>query len=219
MILNKTDYEKIYSIIKGIYTAEVSNDLNGSCVFFNLLGMFILEEHYGFDVEFKIGGAAYKIDDSKNIGVLYGELKNNKFNCTEDFYHAWLQVNNKWFIDFTAPHFHKNIRMSQDKQPIERLSFIPPKMMQKELRLDKQTIDEVINEGDFFLLHDDKLRQTVLNKTPYVSDPTKINFWAGIANSWYNKNHHEIAGTAIINKANGQTKNLIFKDTILNGAW
>jgi len=89
--------------------------------------------------------------------LCFGEHADGKILATKKAFHAWVEVGG-WLIDFMAPEFPDVMKAKGVT------SFIPSKMWQMELNKASSDIDSMKNAGDFFLLRDNQLIDTITQK-------------------------------------------------------
>ena len=199
MIINSTEYERIYKIINSIVSNEGTAS-GVSSILFSFIGAQILKHHYDVMALPKAGLAAYQLGDSQDSKLVADE--NADFHC-------WVEVDG-WLIDFMAPSF-SNMNAAKEKELI-----IPPKMMQKELSNMVASVNDLHQSGDFYL---EANNAVLMNKYSVIKDSPVFGDLADVCSHWYNKPPKGIIASMVIEDQEGELTNVPLQGERVVGSW
>ena len=199
MIINPTEYERIYKIINSVVLSEgVSADVAG--ILFSFFGAQILKNHYDLNALPKAGVAAYQLGDDDGSKIIVDKAAS---------FHCWVEVEG-WLIDFMAPSF------STFKATNENGLKVGSKMMQKPLSSMSASIDELSQAGDFYLAPQNAVlvdKYSVLKSTPVFGD------LADVCSHWYNKPPQAIIDNMVIEDQGGALTSIPLQGELVVGSW
>ena len=202
------DYKKIFSTIYSILQNE-NAEINHSCIYFSVIGSFILHEHYKLDPKVYMGIAAYMLDDKKNNVLAFAEKNGNKLISSENGFHAWIVVKD-WVIEFTAPVFPNMLKSMDENASCE------PKMFQKPLSVMCPSSANLKSNGDFFLHEDIPFANDMLDhfsKRPFNTDI------ADICCKWYRRPPRKMLKSITIGDGAGKLKQVPLRSYRISGSW
>ena len=156
MIIDSTEYERIYKIINSMVLNEgLSPDV--SAILFSFFGAQILKKHYDLNALPKAGIAAYQLGDGEGSKVVADETQS---------FHCWVEVDG-WLIDFMAPCFSTLTPVNENGLKIQ------PRMVQKPLSNMSDSVSELKKAGDFYLEANHAVlakKYTVINPPPFFGN-------------------------------------------------
>lgn len=207
-IIQFEDYKRIFNTAFSVLNI-INAPLNHSCIYFSVIGSFILSEKYRLDPKVYMGIAAYMLDENKNNVLTFAEKKNDKLVCSENGFHSWI-VANDWVIDFTAPLFPRMIR------GINKNTSCESKMFQKPLGHMCASMADLKYNGDFFLFENIAFANKMMDIFANSKFHTRI---IEICCQWYQKPPSEMKKMKNIVDWKGKEKHLFLKSNIINGRW
>lgn len=199
MIINPTEYERIYKIINSMVLSEgVLADVAG--ILFSFFGAQILKNHYDLNALPKAGVAVYQLDNDDGSKIIVDEATS---------FHCWVEVEG-WFIDFMAPSF------SAFDITTENGLKVDSKMMQKPLSSMSASIEELKQAGDFYLAPQNAIladKYSVIKNTPVFGD------LADVCSHWYNKPPKAIIDNMVIEDQDGALTSIALQGELVVGCW
>ena len=199
MIIDSTEYERIYKIINSMVLNEgLSPDV--SAILFSFFGAQILKKHYDLNALPKAGIAAYQLGDGEGSKVVADETQS---------FHCWVEVDG-WLIDFMAPCFSTLTPVNENGLKIQ------PRMMQKPLSNMSDSVSELKKAGDFYLEANNAVlakKYTVIKNTPLFGD------LADVCSHWYNKPPKGIINNMVIEDQDGELTSIPLQGETVIGAW
>ena len=194
-----------------IYTILLNEKakMNHSCVYFSIIGAYILHEHYKIDAKVSMGTASYLLDKEKMNVLAFAEKNGDNFICTENGFHAWIEANN-FIIDLTAPLFPKMIRS------IDPTAHCKPKMFQKPLNEMCESGLDLKSDGDFYHGRDMVFSDGMVDH--FMSSPFNTDL-VRICCNWYKKPPQKILKTIKIGDNHGNINDLNFQSYKITGSW
>jgi hypothetical protein len=150
-------YERIFQTIHSIVKRECS-DPTKSCMFFGILGAFLLAHHHGLRSARPVMGlAGYNLRTPTNFVSIYGREVAGEIVAVDEGFHCWVESDG-WAIDFSAPLFG-------DSAPIDRLGTkVPPLMFVKPLCGGERDISGLNSPGAYLLRPDRELTSSLLKQ-------------------------------------------------------
>ena len=199
MIINPTEYERIYKIINSMVLSEgVSPDVAG--ILFSFFGAQILKNHYDLNALPKAGVAAYQLGDDDGAKIVVDEAA---------LFHCWVEVDG-WLIDFMAPSF------STFKTTTQSGLKVGSKMMQKPVSSMSESINELTQAGDFYLAPQNAVlmdKYSEIKSTPVFGD------LADVCSHWYNKPPQAILDNMVIEDQEGALTSIPLQGELVVGRW
>ena len=114
-----SDFERICSTIYTIVQSE-GDDLRQSCVFVNIAGAMILNEHYKIKAKVCAGAALYRLSETRNLEF---RDKNDEFVVgSQEGFHCWIDTG-EWFIDFTSPMYPEMLKLAGSTESCGKKMF------------------------------------------------------------------------------------------------
>ncbi len=199
------DYERIYKTIHSIVEAE-GGKVAHACLYFSIMGAYLLNEHYRLHAKVYGGGAIYQLGGDKRK-LMFGEIKDNVFTSGPDGFHLWIEVDG-WLIDFMAPNF--------PLLPTESNSGLETRLLMLPLTENKNRLSNFSEGNEFLLLHNNALANEVIDQ--FFSYPANKDF-LDIAINWFCKPSKKMKKGLELCDQNGCSKPVAFTGRSLIGAW
>lgn len=139
IVIELSEYEKIFRIIHSV-SEKIDDRAGASCLFFNIIGSFIIENTLKMEAKPVVGAAIFRL----NNGVMaFSEVsKNGEVSSNENSFHCWVETQDH-IIDFTAPVYQKYF----DSRAIS--INVPKKMFQRRKIDMSKTYKNFTQDGDF----------------------------------------------------------------------
>ena len=202
------DYKRIFSTIYSILQSE-NAEINHSCIYFSVIGSFILHEHYKLEPKVYMGIAAYMLDEKQQNVLAFAEKNETQLFCSENGFHSWIVVND-WVIDFTAPLF-PNMLKAMDKN-----ASCEPKMFQKPLSDICTSAAELKSNGDFFIHENIQFANEMMDhfaKRPFNTDIAEI------CCKWFRRPPVKMAKAITVGNGTRGFKQVQLKSYRIAGSW
>lgn len=176
------DYQQLFRVIYTVLNHENKIDkknapnLSKACYFFNSIGARILRDHHGLDAFPVVGNAAYCLTRNPHSVLYFASYQDGKWDSEGDNAHCWIMANG-WHIDLLAPMFPE----------ISKNGGLPPckaRMMCKPLDESKESINDLVNPGDFLAAPNLERTQRDLEE---IHKKNIFRDWVDICNMWYEK--------------------------------
>lgn len=206
--LTLVDYQRVFQVAHGIIV-ELGKNKAKSCVFFSMVGAFILKKHHGIQARSVAGSAYYKLDASDVVLAVADPTKNFESSSLEGGFHSWVETD-KWCIDFTAPLFPE---MMQDAGSTSRCCR---KMFQKSIASMAESPYALERAGDFFLDVDAELTRELMNLNVERNDVLDL---LNIASTWYRKAPKAMSPEMSIMNDLGKVTRLSLDAPTIVGVW
>jgi hypothetical protein len=200
------DYQRVYQIIYSVLEASEIAVTHRACIFFATVGARILREHYNFPATISAGCMALMVDEARANVVIYGRNEGGRFVTDNKAFHAWVECEG-WMIDFMAPIMGGALQQDGIRQ------VVPRRMLQKPLSGQKVTLSEVQRVGEFFILHDQALAESLI-------DEQSVQF-ADLMNvclTWYRRPPKPLKEIRLVD-SHGSTKILVLRAPSIDGVW
>lgn len=146
--LSFADYERLNRILVTVLNSVDGHTANG-CVFFTMVGSYILDKAFGLKTQPVCGSAFFRVDDATDFVMAFTDMEafeNDVVASDNKFFHAWIECNGV-VIDLMAPIFRENLLK---KIPDSKLR-LPRKMFQRPKSEMANSPFELVREGDFYL--------------------------------------------------------------------
>lgn len=157
-IITINDYQSIFQVIHSVYK-KIDNSGAICCQFYNVAGAFILNEAYKKKARPVMGAACFKLHSTSPVNLYFAHLNGKVVSSSEDAFHCWIQTEDSYLLDFTAPLFREYTEQAGNK------CLIPRKMFQKKLKLMSASYHELQQEGDFYIQPNSELTQSRLSES------------------------------------------------------
>jgi hypothetical protein len=180
------------------------------CQFYNVAGALILSEVYKKKAKPVVGAACFKVQASAAINLCFAHFNGRNVSSTEDAFHCWIQTEDGYLVDFTAPLFREYTEQAGNK------CLIPRKMFLKKLTLMSASVDELQEEGDFYVQPNIKLTQSLLTESlEYYKDSEFLN----LCLRWFKKPPKKINSKLPVMDENGEVVILNLDMKKILGQW
>lgn len=167
------DYARIHAVARAVLAGLGENSATKSCIFFSLIGAYLLEYHHNLSARPMAGAALYAVevasDDSLEV-LTYARFEDDGVVSDYESFHCWVECDG-WAIDFMAPLFGDIMR--EQKRAVQA----PPRMFQSPLSAMTPIGEPFAQPGDFLLLPNRPLTNDVLRRAmakPATSDLAKV---------------------------------------------
>ena len=199
MIINSTEYERIYKIINSMVLNEgVAPDV--ASTLFSFFGAQILKNHYKLNALPKAGIAAYQLGEGEGATMVADQAAS---------FHCWVEVDG-WLIDFMAPSF-SSLKTTNDNG-----ATLSPKMMQKPLSDMSKSVDGLSQSGDFYL---EAINEVLMDKYAELKNTPVFGDLADVCSHWYNKPPKGIIANMVIEDQDGELTSIPLQGETVIGAW
>lgn len=142
------DYERLNRILVTVLNSVDGHTANG-CVFFTMVGSYILDKAFGLKTQPVCGSAFFRVDDATDFVLAFTDMEafeKEEIASHNEAFHAWIECNGM-VIDLMAPIFRENLLK---KIPDSKLR-LPRKMFQRPKAEMANSPFELVREGDFYL--------------------------------------------------------------------
>jgi hypothetical protein len=198
----------MFSTIHAILLNEEAK-MNHSCIWFSIIGAFVLREHYKINAKVAMGIAAYMVDEEKENVLVFAENDGTRLFCSDNGFHSWIEAN-EHIIDFTAPLFPK---MVKSVNPTESC---PSKMFQKPLKKMCNSVSELKRTGDFFVGKDMVFSDQTVDH--FMSFPVNVDL-IKLCCDWYKRPPKKMYKAIKIGNNKGHLNDVHLKQINLVGSW
>ncbi len=148
LLLSFADYERLSRILVSVLNSVDAHTANG-CVFFTMVGSYILDKAFGLKTQPVCGSAFFRVDDATDFVMAFTGMETfekGEVASHNEAFHAWIECNGV-VIDLMAPIFRENLLK---KIPDSKLR-LPRKMFQRPKSEMANSPFELVREGDFYL--------------------------------------------------------------------
>jgi len=205
-VIPMAEYNRIHQIAHGVIKEEGS--VERACIFFAIVGSFLLNKHYGIDARAVAGGFALCVAGGPKC-IFYGKNEGGKFSWGGDGFHMWVQTGDH-IIDFMAPIYQECFAI------VDPDIIIPRKMFQKQKKYDSQTLDGLVSAGDYMSFPDPDLTDELINH--FLSKPTNTDL-LNVADAWSGSRRGKQRPTIRMGSNDGIIRDLALPTTITRGSW
>jgi Protein of unknown function (DUF2026) len=206
--LTLVDYQRIFQVAHGII-GKLGKNKAKSCVFFSMVGAFILQKYHGCSARPVAGSAYYKLDESDIVLAVADPGKKFESSSLEGGFHCWVETNG-WCVDFTAPLFPEMMLDAGSTSKYDR------KMFQKPITSMAVSPYSLEHPGDYFLDVDATLTRELLRLN---ADRDDVGDLINIALAWYRKSPKTIAREMSIMNDLGEVTRLSLDAPAIVGVW
>lgn len=172
------DYARIHAVARAVLAGLGENSATKSCIFFSLIGAYLLERHHRLSAQPMAGAALYAVevasDDSLEV-LTYARFEEDSVVSDYESFHCWVECKG-WAIDFMGPLFGDILREQK------RMVKAPPSMFQRPLSAMTPIGDPLVEPGDFLLLPNRALTNDVLRRA--MAKPATGDL-AEVCTHWY----------------------------------
>lgn len=181
-ILTMNDCQRIFQVIHSVYQT-VDNSGAVCCQFYNVAAAFILKEVYKKEVMPVMGAACFKFYSPLPVNLYFAHINGKNVSSSEEAFHCWIETEDGYVLDFTAPLYREYTKQAGNK------CLIPRKMFQKKLELMSASYHELDQEGDFYVKPNLELTQSrLIECTECHNNPDLLN----LCLHWFKKAPHKI---------------------------
>jgi hypothetical protein len=204
MLIKLKDYERIFQIVSAVVHSEDGEPAR-ACIHYSLFGAKILVDHYGVDAKVSCGLAMYHLGDDHEV-LCFGEKTPSGVTSTNEGFHCWVEAEG-WLLDFMAPNFGA----------LKQTEYTAgSKMFQKPVSDMAEHPDDMTSAGDFFLMHNPNLSESVL--MPIV-EHLGIQDLAKLCSQWFKKTPRKIQMSAATVDQKGKMRPIALKAVSLRSNW
>jgi len=202
-------YERIFQTIHSIVKAECLDETK-SCIYFGILGAYLLDQHHGLKSARPLFGVAgYNLRTPTNFVTIYGRQINGEIVASGEGFHCWVEVNG-WTIDFSAPLF------GQALAPRICGSAVPPLMFMKTHQDSVVKINDLNIPGAYLHRHDKILTLTLMSN--FLSRPINGRL-ADVCAKWYVAPPGDMSPVTEVIIRDGQTSRYDRSALAVTGSW
>lgn len=140
-IITMREYQRIFQVIHSVYQ-QIDNSGAVCCQFYNVAGAFILNEVYEKKAMPVMGAACFKFQAPSPVNLYFAHINGKTVSSSEEAFHCWIQTEDGYLLDFTAPLYREYTEQAGKK------CLIPRKMFQKKLTRMSISYHELQREGD-----------------------------------------------------------------------
>ncbi len=206
-LITLKDYETVFRILYSV-SASVGNTAGKACLFYNVIGARMLNEHLKVEARPVVGSAFFLVHDQSNTVLSYSQIgADGPFSSPEAF-HCWIECEG-YVIDFTAPVFRESL--SEVGQQLQ----IPRKMFQRPLSKMAKSWTELNSAGDFWLTPNVELTAIALRRFLEKPAPSDL---ANVCLHWFKKNSKTPESLSMINDL-GEITEMKLANIRLSEAW
>jgi hypothetical protein len=201
-----SDFERICSTIYTIVQSE-GDDLRQSCVFVNIAGAMILNEHYKIKAKVCAGAALYRLSETRNLEF---RDKNDEFVVgSQEGFHCWIDTG-EWFIDFTSPMYPEMLKLAGSTESCGK------KMFQKTHEQMSESPNDVLKEGDFYFYPNGVFTRQLMDSFFASSDNIDL---LKLVCQYYTKPPKRMSNGIFALGENNQYQDVNLFDVSLVGCW
>ena len=198
--LTLPQYERIFRTIHGILLNEEC-DPSKSCMYFALMGAFIVQQHHRLNANPRAGAAAYNFGLPGNSVLAFGRSEDGKLISDDNAFHFWIEVDD-WVIDFAAPLF--------------QAANVQPKMFQKTKSSLAPNPNELDEPGSFVHATNPGLTNSLLQH--FQSLPMNADL-VNIGTNWYRPPPKTMTPFIQVSDSHGKMSQVRLSPVTLVGAW
>lgn len=196
-------YQTIHRIVSSV-GAVFSHGTGVSCQFYNVTGAHILSKALKIKARPVMGAAFIRLKVGQDGMLTFAEIDNSGYVSTPNGFHCWVETATH-YIDFTAPEYSD--ALGHD---------VPQKMFQKQKSDIAESIDYLINPGDFLFIENESLTNHLLTK---MGSSHASHDLATICADWYKKYQKKnIKSMSVIDDL-GEVVSIYLKKCNLDSAW
>jgi len=203
------DYKRIFNTIYSILLSEDA-EMNHSCLFYSILGATILNKQYKINAKVYVGLAALKVDDSEDAILIFAEEVNGRVTSTDNGFHSWIETEDEWLIDFSAPQFPDILKSNGQQHKCGT------KMLQKPISDMSSSPNDFKNIGEFFYYPNLDLTNEMIDN--FVSIPGYVDL-VNICNQWYRKPPRKMIKSFQVSDGRGNLNTVTLNTKSIVGSW
>jgi Protein of unknown function (DUF2026) len=200
------EFNRVYQVIHGTIRGEARAEK--ACVFFALVGSWILNQKLGILAQPVAGGFIFRPTEEERL-VCYGKADGRQFSWGDDGFHVWVETEHH-LIDFLSPIYRE--AFAEAEEPLS----LPRKMFQKRRSEEKSAINSLMQRGDFITFPDPQLTLEIMEQ--FVSVPANSDLLE-IAQTWYGTPKSKLRSSIHMQSNDGVLHQLTLPSTIATGAW
>ncbi|MEZ5386133.1 MAG: DUF2026 family protein [Prosthecobacter sp.] len=204
-LIPRADYQRIFRTIYSVLANETI-ELTKACVAINTIGASILNKFYGFDARPFAGIAGYCVKPESVI--LFATKDNGVLKADDGGFHCWIETED-WVVDFTTPLFQKLVEGSAIPDP-------GSKMMQRKYLSAKQSPQELVSAGDYFIHADIEFTKHALKKFASKQGHHDL---INICLNWYQKPPRAMMDSIGIGNEKGEVREVKLSRFSVIGEW
>ena len=201
------EYERIFRTIHGVLLNEESTP-EKACLYFALVGAFLLEKHHRKTATFRAGAAAYNLRTPTNAVLVLGTIEDGLLVSTESAFHCWIEVDD-WVIDLAAPLFNDMI------DPDRAGQLIKPHMFQKRPST-LGSLDELNTPGTFHHMPNPAIQDSLMRHFRSMQANADL---ANICVEWYRPPPKKVPSFIEIANQHGSQSRASHSPVRVTGAW
>lgn len=202
------DYQRIHQVIRTVLDGADAHT-ERACIFFCIVGAFLLKEIYKKNAVPIAGAAFYFLDDKSGLTAAFASMNNNEIASSNKAFHCWIQCEG-YIVDFMAPIFRESLKTSGHDNAVAR------KMFQKKLVNMAPSPNEMSMAGDFYHLPDIQLTQDMLQSFMQKNSNKDL---LKVCMTWYKKPPKPIPQVLGLQSDDGKSVNMNLCKVELTGAW
>lgn len=138
------EYNRIFQVVHSV-CSTLNDSSKASCLFYNTVGTYLLEQSLGVRARTKMGAAFFRVDDATETVLFFAERgEDGVCTSTRNGFHCWVETEDH-IIDFTAPVYRRYLAdIGSDIQ-------LPRKMFQKSKGSMASSYNSLATEGDYYV--------------------------------------------------------------------
>jgi hypothetical protein len=206
-LLTLADYSRMHAITRAVLDG-VNAHTTEACVFFSLVGAYLLEKHHKRSATPMVGAAFFGLGGDPPNVLSFARLEGDEVVSDTKAFHCWVDCEG-WVIDFMAPIFPEHARRRGFSTPI------PCRMFQRRLSTMADHVD-LQREGEFLMIPNPTLTAELLAsslKRPATRD------LANVCSQWYRPTPKKIATSLSMGSDDGSIRTLRLSSVRIVAAW
>jgi len=208
-IITIYEYQRIFQVVHSVYQ-KIDNSGSVCCQFYNVAGAFILNEVYNKKVTLMMGAACFKFHAPLSINLYFAHINGKTVSSSEEAFHCWIQTEDGYLLDFTAPLYREYTEQAGKK------CLIPRKMFQKKLTLMAASYHELQQEGDFYVQANSELTASrLLESVEHHKNENLLN----LCLHWFKKPPRKIDLTMTVMNQMGKIETINLNTIKISGKW
>lgn len=203
LILTLPEYERIYGVIYSVLDGRA--DVPHACMFFSIVGSFILNKHYQIAARPVAGAFLLGVDSVPRVAT-FGKLEGNDVTSDKDGFHMWVQTE-KHVVDFMAPIFNEAVGNKD--------LIVPRNMFQRLIGDEVASPDSIAKSGDYFTMPSPELSdhfvETFLDRASHRD-------LLAACDRWFKKYPKKLDDLCLMDDC-GETYPLMLNAPPISGVW
>ncbi|WP_369930416.1 DUF2026 family protein [Xanthomonas sp. NCPPB 2632] len=200
------DYERAFRVMHAVLNG-VGSTPEKSCVFFAMVGSYVLNRYCGVAASAVAGTALYRLDDNDDRVAFVGGMRDGSPYSDESNFHMWVQTKSH-IIDFQAPLFREAFADQVTTFTIPRLMF--------QRGMNEDCNGAFKRAGDFAHYPNPELSEKLINENLGRSDMVDL---LQLCGNWFQRSPRPIAPRIPLISNDGINKVIPLSPIRLTAAW